>query len=321
MKTILSIFLFNLVLFSGCTEDEQHSIHSLTWQPSTFSMPSNLTFSANRFSKGEDEKLYVFGHGYDHSSSEHRQPLLVLDANNSWSMVADLAISYTWNVQVLKDRKIYVSSNEGLYQIEDEGTQLVHGLDGEFINDMEAFNGKLLMYGRMEINQTQASVFSYDGTSFSLMADEPMSAIFLRDINDLFVRLGDNLYQYDGSNLNLVKEPDNTIILKIRNGEFYSLDQVNGHYRIIKEDVSGKKKKLGDPFPSNVNISQICFLENIPVAIGTDNDTGLSVAYFFQNDKWHSIPTIVRLNNIIEYEGKILATTYDNPRIIEVTKK
>lgn len=327
-------FLFNWInlisllipiIFSGCKKEDRQiadPIISLGWQHSALSPDFN--FAAFCISEENDEKLYAYG------LTLYNEAILSWDGN-AWSeIIESLSIYDATDVQMFNN-KIYVSSYTGLYQIEDTVVQLIFKSDfgdsivsntGPQVNAIKVFQDKLFVQGSLKIGETQSSISIYDGISFSSVIPG-YNAVLLPDSDALYIQAEGALYQYDQNNLKAIKEQTGNII-RVHNLDLYSTEQNNSNQiQIIKGTLqpNGRETVLGDPFPSNIDISNIYFFGEIPIATGMDYSKQFLVAYSFQNNQWNPIPTAIPLSDIIEFNGKVLASANDyNTGIVELVK-
>ena len=313
MKSI-SITCISLLLIFGvsCNEDSVVPL-AFEWTPSKFSKYGSGFFS---FATGDDGLLYAFGY-VDNQEGFHKF------TGNTWETIVPLDWS-KFNVQsftVFKQHIYFANESQGqrtLWRINGNDPEKVDY--GNSINGVSHFNGKLIVAGNFldAMNNSYGFALSDDGATFTPVAPKQGNFLsygynLIKVNKKIFVRSGGNfnVYEFDGVEL---KDTGFSQGINMIDAEynFYTITYQDGSPEINKI-VNSKPLKVGPSF-KNVQIDNIFFKDNILIAMGTNPDSNLSVAFYLDNNQWKPITTTNYLSRVFEYGNQSFAV--DNDGII-----
>lgn len=311
----INLFFILLLLATNCSEDKD-PIPSYSWKFSDIN-PQNQ-FYAFTLKVCSDGNLYAFG-----SMNFGTERNIYQLKDDQWIKKATPDLNNGRFMEGITDMEVYqgdlyLLTLTRFLKLNDTSQETLHDFIGsENLDKLVVFNNKLILTGRKEINNRYFTASIYENGSFSGITDKVIYRIFKAD-DKLYILSFTDLFEYDESpNLRPVKLSGDIINIKDSRGYYREMGDVVSAWS-APLDGSGKPERLGDYFPSDIQIDILDFAGSSPVLIGSNTTTRTPVSYIYQDKKWHEVPNLLQVLSVVNYQGRLLASYFNGP-IIELS--
>jgi hypothetical protein len=312
MKNLnLVLYVLLVWLCSSCSKDETVDLTTYQWIPSP---SSNGSFRVMQL-KEQSGELYALA-----SQQDQLVNGVFKLSNNEWVLVKQFPDntypSSSSEFTVIGDI-VYFSAFRELFKLTEFGSEKI--MEGGYIKNLSEFQGKLIIVGdKLNVGGTLYSMVVYDGVTLIGLAEGSVNGEVFTNNNKVYVSGLPGL-KYDGKHLSSINFYGSFLEVDDQGSLYYGYTETN-RTEVLKLQRFRNKQRIGNSIPFLISFYEFEFFENRPIAIGKDNNTKLSVAYFLRENLWQEIPGTIKISNAIAFENRLFAIG-EQDQLIELIRE
>jgi hypothetical protein len=298
-NTLSYLTLVGLTFIIGCGDNEPiQEAETYSWVTSSKSPEG--TFTIYDFKIGSDGLLYAMGW-------DGNQRIFSKFINNNWQTIAQVDETVIIDFSVYKD-VVYYSNYATLKKVNGGSPETI--LNAEFCG-LEVFQNLLIITGTtIHLDGNEYTIMSYDGENTFTPIDSDIQSSMMKIVNDKLFIAGHPLKIFDG--INLMATGYYGGFFDIDESEsIYSWGSIDDSNLLIRKFVSGNHLNVGNSIKSNAIVNRISVSTETIVFSGVIDITTSETFFLNSKNLWTKIPTTDHINDLIYFDGKILAATND----------